>query len=273
MNIEMLQIFKLLLYFIIYSFLGWVVESIFKTILEKKWVNSGFLYGPFCPIYGFGAGIMMIVLKPFEENIVVLFFAAFFILSIWEYIAGWLLEKKFNTKYWDYTDNFLNINGRVCLLNSTFWGILGVVFTKIIHPYTSIFINSLNNQTIIIIDIILAVLMAIDAIITTINIKSFDSSMQSIKELGEAIKEKVNEIKEINKNPQNHSEEKIRSHEKIIEELKKKQAILKIKLYKQMTRLKLAFPKIKSESISKFLNQKIDFKELKERIKSKINKE
>ena len=273
MNIEILQILKLLLYFIVYSFFGWVIESIFKTILEKKWVNSGFLYGPFCPIYGFGAGIMLIFLKPFEENIIVLFFAAFFILSVWEYIAGWLLEKKFNTKYWDYSDNFLNINGRVCLLNSIFWGVLGVVFTKIIHPYTSFFIEGLSVQIIIIADVILALIMTIDAIITTINIKSFDSSIQSIKELGEAIKEKVNELKEINKNPQNHSEEKIKSHEKLIEELKKKQANLKIKLYKQMTRLKLAFPKIKSDSISKFLNQKIEFKELKEKIKSKINKE
>lgn len=273
MNIELLQVSKLLLYFIIYSFLGWVIESLFKSILEKKWVNSGFLYGPFCPIYGFGAGIMLIFLKPFENNIIVLFFAAFFILSIWEYIAGWLLEKKFNTKYWDYTDNFLNINGRVCLLNSTFWGILGVLFTKIIHPCTSNFIEGLSFQTIIIADLILATFIFIDAIITTINIKSFDSSLQSIKELGETIKEKANELKEIRKNSQNHSEEKIRSHEKIIEELKKKQAVLKLKLYKQMTRLKLAFPKIKSESISKFLNQKIDFKELKERIKSKINKE
>ena len=273
MNIELLQIFKLLLYFIVYSFFGWVIESAFKTILERKWVNSGFLFGPFCPIYGFGAGIMLVFLKPFENNIIVLFFAAFFILSIWEYIAGWLLEKKFNTKYWDYTDNFLNINGRVCLLNSIFWGILGVVFTKIIHPFTSDFIEGLSSQTVIFVAVLLSIVMFIDAIITTINIKSFDSSIQSIKEIGETIKEKVNELKEINKNPQSHSQEKIKSHEKIIEELKKKQAILKLKLYKQMTRLKLAFPKIKSDSISKFLNQKIDFKELKERIKSKINKE
>ena len=87
MNIELIQILKLLLYFIVYSFFGWVIESVFKTVLEKKWVNSGFLYGPFCPIYGFGAIIMMLVLNPFKDNIILLFFAAFFILSIWEYIA------------------------------------------------------------------------------------------------------------------------------------------------------------------------------------------
>lgn len=275
MNIELMQILKLLLYFIIYSFFGWVIESVFKTILEKKWVNSGFLYGPFCPIYGFGAAIMMLILSPFKNNIILLFITAFFVLSIWEYIAGWLLEKKFNTKYWDYTDNFMNINGRVCLLNSIFWGVLGVVFTTIIHPFTAGFVEGLSSNTIIIADIILCIVMGIDAIITTIHIKSFDSSIQKIKEIGETIKQKVSELKEINKSsPENSSEnssEKIKSYEKLIDDLKEKQEILKIKLYKQMTRLKLAFPKIKSESISKFLNQKNEFKELKEKIKSKIS--
>ena len=270
-------------------FFGWVIESIFKTILEKKWVNSGFLYGPFCPIYGFGAAIMMLVLKPFKDNIILLFVMAFFILSVWEYIAGWLLEKKFNTKYWDYTDNFLNINGRVCLLNSTFWGILGVVFTTIIHPFTSNFIEQLSFETITVLDIILFILILIDTIITTIHIKSFDSSIQTIKDLGETIKQKVNELTEINKklklsfqeenisnknsekNIQENSQESIKAYEKIIEELKNKQETLKLKLYKQMNRLKLAFPKMKSETISKFLNQKMDFKELKEKIKNKIS--
>lgn len=271
MNIELMQILKLLLYFIVYSFFGWIIESVFKTILEKKWVNSGFLYGPFCPIYGFGAAIMMLILSPFKDNILLLFITAFLVLSLWEYIAGWLLEKKFNTKYWDYTDNFLNINGRVCLLNSIFWGVLGVVFTTIIHPFTSNFIEGLNSNTIIFADIVLSIIMTVDAIITTIHVKSFDASIKAIKDLGETIKQKVSELTEINKNPKESSPEKIKAHEKIIEELKKKQAILKIKLYKQMTRLKLAFPKIKSESMSKFLNQKIEFKELKEKIKSKIS--
>lgn len=271
MNIELMQVLKLLLYFIIYSFFGWVIESIFKTVLEKKWVNSGFLYGPFCPIYGFGAAIMMLVLQPFKDNIIILFIAAFFILSVWEYIAGWLLEKKFNTKYWDYSENFLNINGRVCLLNSIFWGILGVVFTTIIHPFTSSCIETLNIETIILSDIILYIVIIIDTVITTIHIKSFESSMQAIKDLGETIKQKVSELTEINKYSQDNMQEKIKSHEKIIEELKKKQTTLKLKLYKQMTRLKLAFPKIKSESISNFFSQKIEFKELKEKIKNKIS--
>ena len=78
MNIEFIQILKLILYFIVYSFFGWVIESIFKTILAKKWVNSGFLYGPFCPIYGFGAVIMMLFLNPFKDNLILLFFISIY---------------------------------------------------------------------------------------------------------------------------------------------------------------------------------------------------
>ena len=130
-----IEIIKIILYFIIYSFLGWVLESVYKSIGQRKLVNSGFLHGPFCPIYGFGAVIMFLFLNKFTNNIVLLFIMGFFILSIWEYIVGFILEKTFNTKYWDYSNNKFNIQGRVCLKNSLFWGALGVIFTTYIHPY------------------------------------------------------------------------------------------------------------------------------------------
>ena len=179
------QILKLLLYFIVYSFFGWIIESVFKSIIQRKFVNSGFLYGPFCPIYGFGAIIMLLFLEPFKQNIILLFCVAFFVLSIWEYIVGCFLEKKFNTKYWDYTDNFLNIKGRVCLQNSICWGILGVVFVIFIHPFTARYIEVLNDQAVIYLDIILSSVLLIDTSITIINMKSFDSTLEKIKELGE----------------------------------------------------------------------------------------
>lgn len=264
MNIEFMQILKVILYFIVYSFMGWVVESVFKTILAKKWINSGFLYGPFCPIYGFGAIIMMATFSPIKDYPILVFIVAFFVLSVWEYIAGWILEKKFNTKYWDYTENFMNINGRVCLLNSIFWGILGVAFIMFIHPFMQRYIEFLSKDELLFLDCMFAIIIIFDTIITTIHIKSFDTSLNKIKELGETIKQKIAELKE-------HGEgleyDKTNS---LIEELKTKQAMLKFKLYKQMSRLKLAFPKIKSESISIFLNQKIDLKELREKIKDKI---
>ena len=124
---------KIIFYFILYSFLGWCLESIYKSILQRKPVNSGFLYEPFCPMYGIGA-VILIVLGDISENVVVIFFMSFLIFSVWEYIVAVILEKLFKTKYWDYSNIRFNIKGRVCLKNSIYWGILGVVMIFIIQP-------------------------------------------------------------------------------------------------------------------------------------------
>lgn len=268
MDIDSIQILRLLLYFIIYSFFGWVLESVFKSIIQRKPVNSGFLYGPICPIYGFGAIIMLLFLNTFKDNIIILFIAGFIVLSIWEYIVGVILEKKFNTKYWDYSGNFMNIKGRVCLLNSTFWGVLGVLFTIYIHPFIEKYIFILNKESLIYIDIILGIAIITDCIITTVKLKTLNSTIENIKDIGETIKEKLKELK----NTKSDAIEKIKDIEKIIEDLKLKQEVLKFKIYRRVIRLKKAFPTIKSDNMALILNQKIDFKVLKEKIKSKSNK-
>ena len=111
-------LFEILTYFIVYSFLGWVMESVFRSIIEKKIINTGFLRGPFCPIYGIGAIIMLIFLERFQDKPILLFFIAITLLTAWEYIVGVILEKLFNTKYWDYSNHKFNFQGRICLTNS-----------------------------------------------------------------------------------------------------------------------------------------------------------
>lgn len=246
-----IYIFKLLMYFIIYSFLGWVMESVLKTIVQKKPVNSGFLYGPFCPIYGFGAIIMFLFLDRFKNNIIILFLMAFFILSLWEYIVGWLLEKIFHTKYWDYTNYKFNISGRVCLLNSLFWGFLGVIFTKYIHPFIIEKIDIMQTRDLILYTTILIVIMIIDMIITIIKLNNIDMNLEKLKEITNNIKDKIDELesKQISKETLLEA----------IEELKYKQTKLKRKLLRQTGRLKKAFPNMKSDTIDKineFLKEK-----------------
>jgi len=114
--------------------------------MQRKVVNSGFLIGPFCPIYGYGAIIMYYCLIGLKNDIFLLFISSFVILSFWEYIVGWMLEIVFKTKYWDYSKKFANINGRVCLLNSCFWGILGVLFINVIHPLICVWISMIPFQ-------------------------------------------------------------------------------------------------------------------------------
>lgn len=247
---------KIITYFIIYSFFGWIIESTYKSILEKKIINSGFLHGPFCPIYGFGAIFMFLCLNNFKNNILLLFFIAFFTLSIWEYIVGFLLEKFLHTKYWDYSENRFNIKGRVCLLNSFFWGILGVVFIKFVHPYITEKIEILSVKHLLFFTVTLSIIIIIDFIISIIKVKNINIKLEKLKEITNTIKEKLEEqnTKAINKE----------SLQQVIEELKYKQLVIKTKLIKQTNRLKKAFPTMRSEAIEK-INEFI--KEKKETIK------
>lgn len=248
-----MNINNLMTYFLIYSFLGWVLESIYKTVLEKKLVNSGFLYGPVCPIYGFGAWIMLIFLKSYSNNIVLLFCIGFFILSIWEYVVGLLLEKVFKTKYWDYSDKKFNINGRICLLNSCFWGILCVIFIKLVHPPIENIIMQVPIELLVYNNILLLSIFIIDCIFSVIKIYNINISIGLLNDISKKIKQELDKVKEYAGNKAKESE-KLQT---IIEELKEKQESLKNKLEKQTARLRKAFPTMKHLKLPEFINQRI----------------
>lgn len=125
--------------FTIYSFLGWLCESIFCSILFKKWTNRGFLNGPFCPVYGIGGLLITSLLRPFTGfpfyiEIPLVFVAGTLLTTLLEYFTGWLLETLFHTTWWDYSKNRFNYKGRICLLNSILFGILCLVTMLVLHP-------------------------------------------------------------------------------------------------------------------------------------------
>ena len=258
------SLFELLVYFIIYSFGGWVLESIFRSICERKLINTGFLKGPFCPIYGLGAIIMLIVLNKFQENIFVLFVMSFIILTAWEYIVAIILEKSFNTKYWDYSNHRFNFQGRICLENSIYWGILGVVFIKVIQPFMKEIIAQIDDGILKFVVSIIMLVFTADVIISIINVKSIKSKLNKIENLNAQIKEKVEELK-------NATAEKDIG-KSIIDTLKKKRNKTMLHLYKNVYRLKKAFPAINNKEIAEVLNKKIEIGKIKEKINKKIKK-
>ena len=125
---------SVILYFIIYSFLGWCCETVYCSILQKKFVNRGFLYGPLCPIYGCGALLVLYLLRDVRASILPLFLSGMVVTTILEYLTSVLLEKLFHMKWWDYSAMPFNINGRVCLLNSCEFGALSVFVIMVLHP-------------------------------------------------------------------------------------------------------------------------------------------
>ena len=260
------ELFLLLTYFLIYSILGWVMESVFRSVMEKRIINTGFLKGPICPIYGFGAIIMITILKNLENNIILLFIISLIILTIWEYIVGVLLEKIFHTKYWDYSDHKINFQGRICLSNSIYWGILGVVFVKFIHPFIQRIVGNTDINILYFVVTISSLVFMVDVITSVIKVKNIQSALRKIEELNNQIKEKLKEIKTEKTTEKLDITENI---QKIVNDLNEKRNIIIIRLYRNVYRLKKAFPAIDTKEIREILNKKIELKGI---IKNKENK-
>lgn len=252
-----MSFFQVLSYFVIYSFLGWILESIFRSFCEKKLINTGFLIGPICPIYGAGAIIMLLFMGQLKGKTIVLFFVSMLVLTVWEYVVGVFLEKVFKTKYWDYSDHKINFQGRICLTNSIFWGLLCVGFINYIHPYILSLINMVDVnifKNIIYISITIIIIDTIISIIKVINIKP---AWQKVKDLNNEIKDKLKEIKESSKLNKQKVPEEVN---KTVVELEKRRNKITRKLYKYVYRLKNAFPAIDTKEITEILNKKITFK-------------
>ena len=122
-----------LLYFFMYSFLGWVWESCYVSVLQHKWINRGFIKGPFLPLYGSGAIMMLLVSQPFADNLIGVYFAGVVGATLLEYVTGALMEALFKVRYWDYSSQKFNLHGYICLTSSIAWGFLTIFMTEIIH--------------------------------------------------------------------------------------------------------------------------------------------
>lgn len=135
-NIKQLTNYRfLLLYFLIYACIGWLLETVYGFVVLGHFTKRGFLYGPLCPIYGFGAVILISGLKKYKSNSIKLFFYSAIIFSVFEYVAGFALDALFAGRWWDYTNDFLNLNGRISIFYSLAWGIIAILFINHIHPF------------------------------------------------------------------------------------------------------------------------------------------
>ena len=143
-------LFYYFLIFFIYSFLGWMIETINCSIMAKKKIlNRGFLIGPYIPIYGTGALVMILFLTEYKKDPFVLFCMAVVYCSLIEYITSYLMEKLFLARWWDYTHEKFNLNGRICGLNSLLFGLCSIGVIYFIQPILILFIQSLQIQKIL----------------------------------------------------------------------------------------------------------------------------
>ena len=142
-----LSVWRIMAYFVIYSVVGYIIETIFGIITKGVWESrQSFLYGPFCAIYGLGASIMIMFLHKYSKNYTRLFIGGFIVGSIVEYLVSWIGESLLGVKWWDYSDMPLNINGRICVYFSIFWGFLALYLIASFNPRIDRLINWIKNK-------------------------------------------------------------------------------------------------------------------------------
>ena len=169
--------YNLFLLFFIYSFLGYIVESIFVSLMDKKVVwNRGFLVGPYIPIFGTGAMTMILTLQKYKDDIVALFIMSMVVCLTIEYLCSLVAEKIFKLRWWNYSDKLFNINGRICLQNGILFGIGGVLIVKYVNTWIENLILLLPNSLMVTLSIILTIIFVSDTILSLHTVIKFHSS-------------------------------------------------------------------------------------------------
>ena len=186
------------LYFFIYSFCGWLMETVLCSIREHRFINRGFLNGPLCPIYGCGILLILTFLLPVRDSIPraeaavpVIFLAGAVLASAVEYFTSWAMEKLFHARWWDYSKHRFNLNGRICLSISAAWGLLATVFVYQIQPHFESLIAWLYRLSSWLPPIMAAVLLAalaVDTVISARIARTLGNKLEQLDKLGELIR-------------------------------------------------------------------------------------
>lgn len=235
------------LWFIVYSFIGWLYESILCSVTEKKWINRGFLNGPYCPIYGFGALLDIICLGKFTNAFEIFFLGVLLTCSL-EYLTSFAMEKLFHARWWDYSDKKFNINGRVCLMGAIVFGTFSVLLIKVVHPFVISCIDMVPKVILHVLVILFLVGYMVDNIVTFLAVANFDEKLEELKKVLEEKKESV--VKRVS----SYKEEAIEKIKSYVPE----SSLYKIftdTLSKQHKRLIIAFPKLKSIKYNDVLSE------------------
>ena len=182
--------------FLIYAFIGWCTEVSYATLDVGKFVNRGFLNGPYCPIYGIGVLVVVVILTPLKNSLLILFIGSFVLTSVLEYITGYVLEKVFHNKWWDYSDKPFNIKGYVCLKFSILWGLACSFIMLVIHPIVMGFIHIIPKTVGIVLLIILCSAFSADCVVTVSTILKFNKRLKIMGEIAGKLKVISNEIGE-----------------------------------------------------------------------------
>ncbi len=188
----MLHTFEMyLLLFFIYSICGWIIEVIGKLIQKGKFINRGFLIGPYCPIYGYGGILITLLLQKYINDPIALFVMGVIVCSILEYLTSYFMEKIFHARWWDYSKYPFNINGRICLRTMIPFGLLGMFIMYVSNPFLFNLIDKVPEIILNITSIILMIIYITDNIISLKIISNVHITSKDIRDNTEEITEEI----------------------------------------------------------------------------------
>lgn len=174
-----IDMYHILAWLFLYSFLGWVWESSYVSIKQKKLVNRGFVMGPVCTIYGVGAVSVYVILRPLEGNWAALYFGGVILATVLEYITAVIMERLFHASWWDYSEKKFNFQGRICLGSSVAWGFFTIAMFLVLQPFVSWAVELVSRKAG---EMILTVVMLLYAM-------DFGFSVATAKQLGRKLEQ------------------------------------------------------------------------------------
>lgn len=172
------------LMFFIFSMVGWAGETTYRSLGERRLINTGFLYGPMCPIYGTGALVFEVFLTPLKSHWWAVILLGMVLADTVEYLTSYIMEKLFNARWWDYTDEFMNLNGRICLKHTSYWAIASFVYVYFIGPVFSYLFNFIPQDLRYVLLCVILVVFLIDLVFTVraaLGIQKIMRTMDALK--------------------------------------------------------------------------------------------
>lgn len=189
--------FQWLFFFYFYCFFGWCFESTYVSFKSRKLVNRGFMRGPFLPLYGSGAIMMLIVSLPFQDNVILTYMAGVVGATVLEYITGVTMEALFKVRYWDYSNQRFNFQGHICLSSSIAWGFLTILMTRVVHRPVEQFVMSIPGNVLFPLTMLLTVYIVVDFTLSfkaAIELRDLLVKMQKVKDEVERLQRRLDVI-------------------------------------------------------------------------------
>ncbi len=204
--------------FFIFSAMGWAIECTYRSLGEKRIINSGFLYGPMCPIYGTGCLVFDLILvplaEPIEKRLILVLILGMVLADTVEYATSYIMEKLFNARWWDYSNNFLNLHGRICFKHTCYWAIFAFVYVYIIAPMYRYILSFISQDIRTVAVFVILAVFTVDLIFTVKAATDINKMMTKLSALKNTITEKAELVRDA---AENKYEELLASGDKFID--------------------------------------------------------